>query len=294
MSEHLVNTRVGKLKVSVEGEGQQRPTALLWHSLFVDEHTWERVLPDLVQERQLVLVTGPGHGSSGDPGRRYTLDDCAEAALEVLDALGIVSPVDWVGNAWGGHVGILFAAHHPDRVRTLVTAGTPTHPYGPADRLSTSVLLAVYRVVGPIAYLTNAVADALLSERTRTSDPSAARLVRDCFVAADRARMANAVVSVSFNRLDLKPVLSGQYQVRHPCQCAHPSRARPSRQLSLRETPASARWSEHRDSQTTPGGGSTLVRASRPAASPSFIISESPASWSRGGWLTPRESAISR
>lgn len=208
MSEHLVNTRVGKLKVSVEGEGQQRPTALLWHSLFVDEHTWEWVLPDLVQERQLVLVTGPGHGSSGDPGRRYTLDDCAEAALEVLDALGIVSPVDWVGNAWGGHVGILFAAHHPDRVRTLVTAGTPTHPYGPADRLSTSVLLAVYRVVGPIAYLTNAVADALLSERTRTSDPSAARLVRDCFVAADRARMANAVVSVSFNRLDLKPVLS--------------------------------------------------------------------------------------
>lgn len=207
MSERLVNTRVGKLKVSVEGEGE-RPTALLWHSLFVDERTWGRVLPDLVQDRRLVLVTGPGHGVSGDPGRRYTMDDCAEAALEVLDTLGIDSPVDWVGNAWGGHVGITFAARHPDRVRTLVTAGTPIQPYGLADRLSTSLLLAVYRMVGPIAYLTNAVADALLSQSTRTSDPSAVRLVRDCFAGADRVRMTNAVISVSFNRIDLKPVLS--------------------------------------------------------------------------------------
>ncbi len=208
MSERLANTRVGKLKVSVEGEGEQRPTALLWHSLFVDERTWGQVLPELVQDRRLVIVTGPGHGTSGDPGRRYTMDDCAEAALEVLDAFGIDSPVDWVGNAWGGHVGIVFAARHPGRVRTLVTAGTPTQPYGLADRLSTSLLLAVYRMVGPIPYLTNAVADALLSERTRTSDPSAARLVRDCFAVADRKRMTNAVISVSFNRIDLKPVLS--------------------------------------------------------------------------------------
>lgn len=41
MSERLVNTRVGQLKVSVKGEGE-RPTALLWHSLFVDERTWGR------------------------------------------------------------------------------------------------------------------------------------------------------------------------------------------------------------------------------------------------------------
>ena len=39
-------------------------------------------------------------------------------------------PVDWVGNAWGGHVGIVFAATWPDRCRTLVTFGTPIQAYG--------------------------------------------------------------------------------------------------------------------------------------------------------------------
>lgn len=207
MSERMVNTRVGRLKVSVEGDAQ-RPLALLWHSLFVDERTWERVVPDLARDRQLILVTGPGHGTSGDAGHRYTIEDCAEAALEVLDAIGVATPVDWVGNAWGGHVGIVFAAHHPDRVRTLVTAGTPLHPYKLADRLSTSLLLLIYRGLGPLRFLTNAVVEALLSERTRTTDPAAADLVRDCFAGADRAGMTNAVVSVSLNRFDLKPVLA--------------------------------------------------------------------------------------
>jgi len=203
----MVNTRVGRLKVSVQCESHQLPTALLWHSLFVDERTWERVIPDLARDRNLILVTGPGHGRSGDPGHRYTMADCAKAALEVLDAFGVDAPVDWVGNAWGGHVGIVFAAQHPDRVRTLVTAGTPLHPYKIADRLSTSLLLAIYRLFGPLRFITDAVVEALLSEHTRTTDPSAAELVRNCFSGADRARMTNAVASVSLSRLDLKPML---------------------------------------------------------------------------------------
>jgi len=207
MLEHMVDTRVGRLKVSVEGEGDQQPSALLWHSLFVDERTWERVTPDLARDRRLIIVTGPGHGASGDPGRRYTNEECADAALDVLTAVGVSGPVDWVGNAWGGHVGIAFAAQHPDRVRTLVTAGTPVHPYKLADRLRTSLLLAIYRWFGPLGFLSDAVVEALLSEHTRNADRPAASLVRDCFAGANRARLTNAVVSISFKRLDLMPVL---------------------------------------------------------------------------------------
>lgn len=207
MSERLIPTRVGGLKVTVFGEGGARPTAVLWHSLFVDERSWERVIPALSRDRQLVLVTGPGHGTSRDLGRRYEMGDCAEAALQVLQALGVDGPVDWVGNAWGGHVGILVAAHHPDRVRTLVTAGTPVHPYPLASRLQTSLLLVLYRLLGPISYLTDAVIEALLSEHTRATDPAAVALVRDCFASADRAGLANAIVSISLKREDLRPIL---------------------------------------------------------------------------------------
>lgn len=207
MSERLIPTRVGSLKVTVIGEGDARPTVVLWHSLFVDERSWERVIPALPRDHQLVLVTGPGHGASRDVGRRYDMEDCAEAALQVLQALAVEGPVDWIGNAWGGHVGIVFAARHPDRVRTLVTAGTPVHPYPLASRLQTSLLLVLYRLLGPVSYLTDAVVEALLSDHTRATDPAAVALVRDCFTSADRAGLANAIVSISLKREDLRHVL---------------------------------------------------------------------------------------
>lgn len=207
MSQRWLQTKVGRLKVSVTGEGDHRQTALLWHSLFVDERSWERVIPHLAQDRRLIVVTGPGHGTSGDPGHRYTNEDCAAAALEVLDAVGVEGSVDWVGNAWGGHVGILVAAQAADRVRTLVAAGTPVHAYTLKGRLRTQLLLVPYRVFGPLRFLADALVEVLLSERTRTADPAAVDLVRDSFVKADRAGMTNAVVSVSLKRRSLTPWL---------------------------------------------------------------------------------------
>jgi pimeloyl-ACP methyl ester carboxylesterase len=207
VSETVVQTKVGRLRVSVTGHGN-RPTALLWHSLFVDELSWERVIPELALDRRLVVVTGPGHGRSGDPGHRYSMEDCAEAAVELLEAVGVEGPVDWVGNAWGGHVGIIFAARHPDRVRTLVTAGTPVHPYALAGKLRTAALLVLYRWFGPTRRIARLVIEALLSERVRAGDPAATDLVQDSFVHADRKGMTNAVVSISLKRRDLTPVLA--------------------------------------------------------------------------------------
>lgn len=81
---HRIPTKVGSLAVRVRGEG--RP-AVLWHSLFVDERSWQRVEDELARDRRLVSITGPGHGASSNPGHGYSLDDCAAAAGEVLAAL---------------------------------------------------------------------------------------------------------------------------------------------------------------------------------------------------------------
>ena len=61
----MVDTRLGALAVRVRGEG---PVAVLWHSLFVDDRTWNRVEDDLARVRRLVIITGPGHGASRGPG----------------------------------------------------------------------------------------------------------------------------------------------------------------------------------------------------------------------------------
>jgi pimeloyl-ACP methyl ester carboxylesterase len=201
---HEIQTRVGELAVRVRGEG---PPAVLWHSLFVDERSWGRVEEGLARDRRVVIITGPGHGASADPGHRYTMDDCAAAAGEVLAALDIDGPVDWVGNAWGGHVGIVFAATWPDRCRTLVTFGTPVQAYTWSEQVLFRVLLAVYRVAGMIGYLSGGIVDALLSPRTRANDPEAVNLVLDCLRSMERRALANAMRSISLGRPDLTPRL---------------------------------------------------------------------------------------
>jgi pimeloyl-ACP methyl ester carboxylesterase len=205
VEQRRIPTRVGSLAVRVVGDG---PPAVLWHSLFVDERSWRRVEEGLGRDRRLVIVTGPGHGESADPGHRYSLDDCAVAAGEVLAALNIDGPVDWVGNAWGGHVGVVFAATWPDRCRTLVTLGTPIQAYTRSEQLLFRVLLAVHRVAGMIGYISSGIVEALLSPKTRADDPEAVALVLDCLRTMKRPALANAMHSISLGRPDLTPRLA--------------------------------------------------------------------------------------
>ena len=203
-TDERISTRVGPLEVRVTGVG---PPALLWPSLFVDSGSWQRVEAELASVRRLVMISGPGHGASGDPGHRYTNADCAAAAIEVLDALGIDGPVDWLGNAWGGGLGILAATSHPARVRSLIALCSPVQPYTPAEARRTRLLLALYRLAGPITFIRSGVADVLLAPATRATDPEAVAYVHACLKSADRRALRNAIESISLGRGDVTHLL---------------------------------------------------------------------------------------
>lgn len=199
-----IDTSVGRLAVRVAGDG---PTAVLWPSLFMDDRSWDRLLPALTPHRRVVIVNGPGHGASGDPGRRYSLRDCALAAGQMLDRLGLDDAADWVGNAWGGHVGLRFAADRPQRCRSLVTLGTPVAALSRSERRQTYPLLILYGLLGPIELVLSGVTEALLSAHTRRHDPEAVALVRGGLQQADRRMLRNAVNSISLGREDLTDLL---------------------------------------------------------------------------------------
>ncbi len=201
----LIPTALGRLRVQVQGEGPA--TAVLWHSLYVDDRSWDRVAPELARERRLVRITGPGHGESEAPRRDYTLDDCADAAAAVLDALGIAEPVDWLGCAWGGHVGIAFAAGRPERVRTLTSFNAPVQALGPEELPRVRLLVRAYRLIGARGPVLSGVTSALLSAATRSSDPDAVSYVHECLRGARRGSLLTAIRSISLGRPDLRPLL---------------------------------------------------------------------------------------
>ena len=187
----LVPTSLGRLNVSRIGSG---PPALLWHSLWVDSRSWGP-LPDLLgAHRHVVTIDGPGYGGSDPIRRDFTLDDCASSAMEVLDHLGLSEPVDWVGNAWGGHVGITLAASRPQRVRSLVTIAAPLLPVGLGQRLTQTYPLALlYRLTGPNRMITAALFETLLGPEAITAQPDRAADMINTFKAADRESIRRTI-----------------------------------------------------------------------------------------------------
>ena len=187
----LVPTSLGRLNVGQAGVG---PPALLWHSLWVDSRSWGSLVDSLGAQRRLVIIDGPGYGRSDPIHRDFTLDDCARAAAEVIDHLDISEPVDWVGNAWGGHVGITLAADQPHRLHSLVTIAAPLLPVGARQRWTQTYPLAVlYRLTGPNRLITKALFESLLGADAIKAYPDrAADMIRG-FTEVDRDSMLRTV-----------------------------------------------------------------------------------------------------
>jgi pimeloyl-ACP methyl ester carboxylesterase len=195
-----IETELGELDVEVVGEGQP---AFLWHSLCVDRSVWSRVRDDLAAHRRLVVIDAPGHGASAAPAARFTLDECADAAIQVLEALDIDEPLDWVGNAWGGHVGIVLGAREPERLRTLTTIATLVGAVTGRLRLQVHALLAAYRLIGPRDFVVSSVMTTLLSSRTQMHDDAAVAYVSTQIASIDRAAFRTTWGSIMLDRPDI-------------------------------------------------------------------------------------------
>src|SRR5438093_9658292 len=85
----LVPTELGGLHVQDRGPADGA-VALLWPSLFSDgETSWGPQLPVLHELGwRTLLVDPPGTGQSPPATRLFTMEECSEAAVAVLDAAG--------------------------------------------------------------------------------------------------------------------------------------------------------------------------------------------------------------
>jgi len=101
------------------------------HGVLLNGHLWRHQLAGLSDIRRAIAPDLLAHGATEiDPGQDVSVTANARMLRELLDELGI-DQVDLVGNDSGGGIAQIFAASHPQRVRTLTLTNCDTHDNWP-------------------------------------------------------------------------------------------------------------------------------------------------------------------
>lgn len=110
-----------------------RPVLLL-HGLGSSSLDWEYQLPALSGQYQVILMDLRGHGQSGKPRQRYSIEGFSADVAALLEHLNC-GPVHLVGLSMGGMVGFQLAVDRPALLHSLciVNSGPQVKLRGPGD-----------------------------------------------------------------------------------------------------------------------------------------------------------------
>ena len=125
-------------------------SALFVHGVLINADLWRNAMAGVADVRRCIAPDLPAHGAS-PAGAEADLSLCAMA--EMLEELCVsldLRQVDLVGNDTGGALCQVFAARHPERLRTLTLTNCDVHENFPPEVFKPSIELAAQGAFGPL------------------------------------------------------------------------------------------------------------------------------------------------
>jgi pimeloyl-ACP methyl ester carboxylesterase len=134
-----VQTASGRISYTELGTG---PVALFVHGVLLNGHLWRHQLAQLSDIRRCIAVDLLAHGDTEiAPDQDVSVTANALMLKSFLDALNI-GQVDLVGNDSGGGIAQIFAALHPERLRSLTLTDCDTHDNWPPEAFKPFLAMA--------------------------------------------------------------------------------------------------------------------------------------------------------
>ncbi len=99
------------------------PVLMFANSLGTDLDLWDEQTPVFSALFHTLRYDMRGHGKSSETPGEYTMEELADDALALMDALG-VERAHFCGISLGGMVGMCLAERHPERIASLVLCAT--------------------------------------------------------------------------------------------------------------------------------------------------------------------------
>jgi pimeloyl-ACP methyl ester carboxylesterase len=145
---HTVETPSGPISY-VDVGPPDAPPALFVHGVGTNAYLWRHVIDGVRDVRRCVAVDLPLHGGSpARPDQDFSLAALAQVLAEVCDGLGLAA-VDLVANDTGGAVAQVFAARHPERLRTFTLTNCDTQDNIPPEEFKPIVEQAARGELAP-------------------------------------------------------------------------------------------------------------------------------------------------
>ncbi len=110
---------VGDLSIHYyQGGPADGETVLMIHGFGANKDNWVRFAKFFTKRYNVIALDLPGFGDSSKPDASYDVGTQAERVAAFVKTLGLTK-VHVVGNSMGGHIAALYAARHPEAVRSL-------------------------------------------------------------------------------------------------------------------------------------------------------------------------------
>jgi pimeloyl-ACP methyl ester carboxylesterase len=94
---------------TISGEGS---AIVLLHGFLENVAMWNNLIPEFMTNHKVICVDLLGHGESDCLGYVHTMEDMADAVLEVLNHLKI-NKANFIGHSMGGYVALALAEKQP-------------------------------------------------------------------------------------------------------------------------------------------------------------------------------------
>jgi len=131
-SRRFAEVKSGRIAYFERGQG---PVALFIHGVPINGYHWRHVIDRVQHLRRCIAIDLMGLGYTEiSPSQDVSFTAQAQMVAEVLDALGI-DKIDLVANDSGGAIAQIFAAHHPERLRSLVLTNCDVHDGWPPPQV---------------------------------------------------------------------------------------------------------------------------------------------------------------
>jgi pimeloyl-ACP methyl ester carboxylesterase len=131
-SRRYADVKSGRIAFFEKGQG---PVAIFVHGVPLNGYHWRNVIERVQHRRRCIAIDlmGLGYTEIG-PSQDVSFTMQARMIAEVINALQIET-VDLVGNDSGGAIAQIFAAHHPERLTSLVLTNCDVHDGWPPPQV---------------------------------------------------------------------------------------------------------------------------------------------------------------